>query len=198
MSTPEGLDKTRPEQQHESPQTDDQPTKSMKSGDSKNEKKRSNEAAEVEREPGKTLLPFARVQKIIKADKDIPIVAREATFLIAVATEEFIKRLTEAGQQVAHREKRATVQHRDIATVVRRADEFLFLEDIMPWTSADPPAKRQKPVGKAPGGKGNDAAQTSLLDQFMVNRKDTEEDREDIVMNEDGTMYAGNAVEFEE
>lgn len=61
-----------------------------------------------------------------------------------------IKRLCEAGQQVAHREKRSTVQHKDIgkiigavipsitalindwvlATVVRRADEFLFLEGV--------------------------------------------------------------------
>lgn len=40
--------------------------------------------------------------------------AKEATFLIAVATEEFIKRLTEAGQHVAHKEKRTTVQHKDI------------------------------------------------------------------------------------
>ena len=61
-----------------------------------------------------------------------------------------IKRLCEAGQQVAHREKRSTVQHKDIgeiinvvisssperwtvgipATVVRKADEFLFLEGM--------------------------------------------------------------------
>lgn len=61
-----------------------------------------------------------------------------------------IKRLCEAGQQVAHREKRSTVQHKDIgkiigavipsisalindwvlATVVRKADEFLFLEGV--------------------------------------------------------------------
>ncbi|KAG6831653.1 hypothetical protein H0H87_004603 [Tephrocybe sp. NHM501043] len=96
------------------------------------------------REPGKSLLPFSRVQKIIKADKEIPIIAKDATFLISLATEEFIKRLVEASKMVAEREKRATVQHKDIgvslthlirepyscspATVVRRADEFLFLE----------------------------------------------------------------------
>lgn len=41
-------------------------------------------------------------------------VARDAVFLISLATEEFIKRLSEASQQVAEREKRATVQHRDV------------------------------------------------------------------------------------
>jgi histone H3/H4 len=46
--------------------------------------------------------------------QDIPIVAKEATFLISLATEEFIKRLIESSQKVAEREKRATVQHRDI------------------------------------------------------------------------------------
>jgi histone H3/H4 len=84
------------------------------------------------REPGKSLLPFSRVQKIIKADKvathwidvlsrwhfmgrqENPMVARDAVFLISLATEEFIKRLSEASQQVAEREKRATVQHRDV------------------------------------------------------------------------------------
>ncbi|KAF5382722.1 hypothetical protein D9615_002833 [Tricholomella constricta] len=80
------------------------------------------------REAGKSLLPFSRVQKIIKADKDIPIIAKDATFLISLATEEFIKRLSEAGKRIAERERRTTVQHKDIATVVRKVDEFLFLE----------------------------------------------------------------------
>jgi DNA polymerase epsilon subunit 4 len=82
--------------------------------------------------------------------QEIPIVAKEATFLISLAAEEFIRRLCEAGQQVAHREKRSTVQHRDIgqvyytnscdgetnprfhnaAAVVRKADEFMFLEGM--------------------------------------------------------------------
>jgi histone H3/H4 len=83
------------------------------------------------REAGKSLLPIARVQKIVKADKarwharwtiirnwravqDIPIVSKEAIFVISLATEEFIKRLSEASQRVASREKRLTVLQRDI------------------------------------------------------------------------------------
>jgi DNA polymerase epsilon subunit 4 len=44
-------------------------------------------------------------------------VAKEAAFLISLATEEFIKRLSEASYHVAHREKRVTVQQRDIGTM---------------------------------------------------------------------------------
>jgi len=85
------------------------------------------------REPGKSLLPISRVQKIMKADKvcgyralhplststsfqELPMVAKEATFLISLATEEFIKRFSEASQRIAHREKRVTVQQRDLGT----------------------------------------------------------------------------------
>ncbi|KAM6494131.1 Histone-like transcription factor (CBF/NF-Y) and archaeal histone domain containing protein [Amanita muscaria] len=144
------------------------------------------EATILEREPGKSLLPFSRVQKIIKADKDIPMVARDAVFLISLATEEFIKRFCEAAQKVAEREKRATVQHRDIgsssqttwksrlvnlwtiAAIVRKADEFLFLDgvfpyaaifcqfllfhqELIPWMAPDPAPKRQ--IGKSREGK---------------------------------------------
>ncbi|KAL1742037.1 hypothetical protein HDZ31DRAFT_44141 [Schizophyllum fasciatum] len=126
------------ETQETAPADDDAPA------DPKGKKKRKAPAQELEREPGKSLLPFTRVQKIIKADKEIPMVARDATFLISLATEEFIRRFCQAGQRVADREKRTTVQHRDLATVVRKADEFLFLEEIIPWTAPDPAPRRPK------------------------------------------------------
>lgn len=40
----------------------------------------------LERAPGRSLLPVARVQKILKADKELDGVAKEAVFLISVAT----------------------------------------------------------------------------------------------------------------
>ena len=75
-------------------------------------------------------------------------VQREAAFLISRATEEFIQRIAEAAQQVAERERRSTVQAKDLGesslilsyllalrsssrcsvASVRRADEFAFLE----------------------------------------------------------------------
>ena len=197
------------------------------------EKEVSQAVVELIREPGKSLLPFARVQKIIKADKvssgsdnlhtlsrkyykEIPVVAKEATFLISFATEEFIKRLCQAAHYVAQKEKRSIVQHRDIgemcdiirrrldlflkiAAVVRRADEFLFLEgrlcsnhivsltnmisEIMPWISTDPEAKRPKPQ---PSGTMLKPSPT-LLDRFVGSSGDQNDDK-DIVLHADGTM----------
>ncbi|EIM83656.1 uncharacterized protein STEHIDRAFT_62834 [Stereum hirsutum FP-91666 SS1] len=83
---------------------------------------------ELEWETGKSLLPLVRVQKILKADKELPTVSKEAALIISIATEKFIKLLAEASHQVAKRESRVTVQQKDIASVVRREDGFLFLE----------------------------------------------------------------------
>jgi DNA polymerase epsilon subunit 4 len=41
-------------------------------------------------------------------------VAKEAVLIISLATEEFIRRITEASHNVAYREKRVTVQQKDI------------------------------------------------------------------------------------
>ena len=85
-----------------------------------------------------------------------------------------------------------------LATVVRKADEFLFLEgvfpvtfdnhnvdkyreEIMEWTSAEPPVKRAKPKGKGVAASG-----PTLLDSFVVKAA---VETEDVIMNEDGTMY---------
>ena len=46
--------------------------------------------------------------------QDIPMVTKEATYLVSLATEEFIKRLSEASHRIAGREKRQTVFQRDI------------------------------------------------------------------------------------
>ena len=70
-------------------------------------------------------------------------VSKEAVFLISVATEKFIERLAQAGQSVAERQSRATIQERDICehkyishslfltpdpgAVVRGIEEFAFL-----------------------------------------------------------------------
>lgn len=42
--------------------------------------------------------------------------ARDATYLISLAAEEFIRKLAESSQRVAEREKRATVQQKDVGT----------------------------------------------------------------------------------
>ncbi|KAH7885104.1 hypothetical protein F5I97DRAFT_1811342 [Phlebopus sp. FC_14] len=148
-----------------------------------------------EREPGKSILPFSRVQRIIKADKDLPMVARDATFLISLATEEFIKRLSEACQKVAEREKRTTVQQKDVASIVRRADEFLFLEEIISFQRTEPPTRRQPKARQEQNGQQS----PTMLDKFMqgpqtVDQEGTLTNSEasaEVVMDGDGEMYAG-------
>ena len=45
-------------------------------------------------------------------------VQREAAFLISRATEEFVHRIAEAAQRVAERERRTTVQAKDLGEYV--------------------------------------------------------------------------------
>ncbi|KAJ7857758.1 histone-fold-containing protein [Mycena leptocephala] len=150
-------------------------------------KRERREPAKVERPPGKTLLPVSKVQHIIKADKDIAIVAKEATFLICCATEEFIKRFGEAAMALAEREKRTTLQYKDMATVVRKADEFLFLEEIIPWTLPDAPVKRIVKASNVPTGA------PTMLDQFVMKPSDTPGEEPRIIVNEDGTMHVADS-----
>ncbi|KAI9633785.1 histone-fold-containing protein [Dioszegia hungarica] len=86
----------------------------------------------AEKQPGTTLFPIARVKKIIKADKDVDTMSAEATFLIAAATEYFIKHFMEEGYTKARLDKRKIVNYRDMASVVARSDEFSFLQDVIP------------------------------------------------------------------
>ncbi|KAL4080623.1 hypothetical protein J3A83DRAFT_4366994 [Scleroderma citrinum] len=83
------------------------------------EQKKDGTAAPVtcKQEASKSILPFSKVQKIIKVDKDLSMVAHGATVLILLAMEEFIKRLAEAGQQVTEKEMWSMVQHKDISTL---------------------------------------------------------------------------------
>ncbi|KAG2059695.1 hypothetical protein BDR06DRAFT_949075 [Suillus hirtellus] len=134
-------------------------------------KKRKEKEPQHEREPGKSILPFSRVQKIIKADKELPIVARDATFLISLATEEFIRRLSEACQKLAERERRTTVQQKDVASVVRRADEFMFLEEIIAFQRTEPPQKR-KPKALQDA---ESQSEPTMLDKFVTRGEESQE-----------------------
>ncbi|PSS29742.1 hypothetical protein PHLCEN_2v2890 [Hermanssonia centrifuga] len=144
-------------------------------------------AATLVNVPGKSFFPVSRVQKILKADKELPMVSREAVLLISLATEEFIKRVSEASHRLAQREKRMTVQRRDI--------------EIIPWQEPvlPNPARRKPKALEEPDSQLDDseARSRTMLDQFVVRgtgkesqvqREGEEEADDDVVMNEDGTM----------
>ncbi|KAL4251506.1 hypothetical protein ABKN59_005053 [Abortiporus biennis] len=161
----------------------------------KQKRKREPAPINVQRDPGKSLLPFSRVQRILKADKELPIVAREATYLISLATEEFIKRIAEESSLVAQRESRVTVQYKDIANVVRRVDKYMFLDEIVPFQPPPDVQNTTKRTSKSKQHPANLAAAPTMLDAFVKKRDDIEETQEDgdgdVVMNDDGTMSMG-------
>jgi DNA polymerase epsilon subunit 4 len=82
----------------------------------------------AEKEVGTTMFPIARVKRIIKSDKDLEMMSAEATFLISVATEYFVKHFMEEGYTKARLEKRRIINYKDMANVVSRAEEFDFLK----------------------------------------------------------------------
>lgn len=51
-------------------------------------------------------------------------VAKDATFLISIAAEEFIMRLSEAAKRIAEREMRSTVQYKDIGSFLCNLTTF--------------------------------------------------------------------------
>jgi DNA polymerase epsilon subunit 4 len=90
----------------------------------------------AEKSKGTTIFPLARIKRIIKADKDLDMMSSEATFLVAVATEYFIKHFMEEGYTKARLEQRRIVNYKDMASVVARSEEFDFLAGE--WTPLFP------------------------------------------------------------
>nr|KMM65827.1 hypothetical protein CPAG_02170 [Coccidioides posadasii RMSCC 3488] len=86
---------------------------------------------------GRTALPLTRIKKIIHLDEDIAQCSNNAAFLIAVATEMFIRYLAEQSYNVvkSERKPRKTIQYKDLATAVSRIDNLEFLSDIIPKTT---------------------------------------------------------------
>ncbi|KDN45425.1 hypothetical protein RSAG8_05012, partial [Rhizoctonia solani AG-8 WAC10335] len=86
---------------------------------------------------------MARVQKIMRADKELPNVTKEAVHTISVATEEFIRRLSSAAFAQANRDRRTMIQYKDVALAVKRTPEMHFLEEMIPTAVPAPQALAQ-------------------------------------------------------
>ncbi|PLN85952.1 histone-fold-containing protein [Aspergillus taichungensis] len=86
---------------------------------------------------GQSALPIARIKKIIQLDDDIVQCSSNATFVIAMATEQFIQHLTTQAHNVvkSERKPRKGIQYKDLATAVSRIDNLEFLSDVIPKTT---------------------------------------------------------------
>ncbi|KAH7336927.1 hypothetical protein B0J17DRAFT_629554 [Rhizoctonia solani] len=111
-------------------------------------------------ELGESILPMARVQKIMRADKELPNVTKEAVHTISVATEEFIRRLSSAAFAQSNREKRSMIQYRDVALAVKRNPELHFLEEMIPTAVPAPQALAQHKLKLAERNTAPTAAST--------------------------------------
>ncbi|KAN0139873.1 hypothetical protein V8E53_002535 [Lactarius tabidus] len=94
--------------------------------------KRKHQRKSGERVPGHTLLPVTRLENILRADGESGPMSKEAQFALSIATEEFIKRFTKAGHQLASLEKRNIISYRDMATIASQSSSLKFLEDVVP------------------------------------------------------------------
>ncbi|KAJ6584974.1 hypothetical protein B0H19DRAFT_404929 [Mycena capillaripes] len=88
----------------------------------------------IDRIPGESLLPSLRLESIIQADGVMGSLAlsKEGLFILSVATEEFIKRLTQGGHRQATAERRTSVNYRDMAATTQQYQEFMFLQETIP------------------------------------------------------------------
>ena len=85
---------------------------------------------------GVSIFPTARVARIIKADRDVEICSKEATFLISIATELFIKKLTDEAYTNAKLDKRKHVFYKDLSRAVQQNEYLEFLKDAIPTPMA--------------------------------------------------------------
>lgn len=78
--------------------------------------------------PSNTIFPLARVSRIVKVDKEIEMTSKDAIWTIAVATELFIKHLTDSAYAKARLDKKKTVTFKELALAVESQNEFFFLQ----------------------------------------------------------------------
>ncbi|RMZ92474.1 hypothetical protein DV736_g279, partial [Chaetothyriales sp. CBS 134916] len=121
---------------------------------------------------GSSALPLARIKKIIGQDDDIAQCSNSAAFAISVATEEFIRYLTQRAHDVAKAERkpRRHLAYKDIATAVSRHDNLEFLSQMVPKTTtmrqlrAEKASKEKAEAKGASGANGvNGEAPISVL-----------------------------------
>ncbi|KAG1742371.1 uncharacterized protein EDB91DRAFT_1128874 [Suillus paluster] len=110
-------------------ESDTDPEDELAASASANQKKSGRRLGE--RAPGTTLLPASKVENMVQPDTSVSM-SKEAVFILSVATEEFIKRMAQAGQRQASAKRRGTVNYADLACSTQQYQEFMFLQDTIP------------------------------------------------------------------
>jgi len=97
-------------------------------------------------------------------DEDIAQCSNSAAFAISVATEMFIRYLTEQAYTVvkSERKPRRNIAYKDIATAVTRIDNLEFLADVIPKTTTYRQFKEKKAREEAEAAAAAQPGQTTL------------------------------------
>ncbi|CAG0892868.1 unnamed protein product, partial [Darwinula stevensoni] len=91
-----------------------------------------------------SVLPLARIKKIMKLDEDVKMISAEAPVLFAKAAEIFIHELTLRAWVHTEDNKRRTLQRNDIAMAITKFDQFDFLIDIVPRDELKQPKREDQ------------------------------------------------------
>ncbi|KAK7690014.1 hypothetical protein QCA50_006656 [Cerrena zonata] len=113
-------------------QLDSDSDEDVRMADASSSPKRTRPKMTGERVPGRSIIPLSRVEGLLEADGEGGYMSKEATYLLTIATEEFIKRLSVAGHRQASGSKRLQVNYRDLAITAHQHPEFKFLSDTIP------------------------------------------------------------------
>lgn len=87
------------------------------------------DAGDKAAEPGETILPMARVKRIIKLDKDVKQASGDAIKCITKAVELFLEGLAVGSHAGMRAAKRKGVQYKDLESFVLRRGKYEFLHD---------------------------------------------------------------------
>eukprot|EP00040_Diaphanoeca_grandis_P040045 m.261069 g.261069 ORF g.261069 m.261069 type:complete len:103 (+) comp41191_c0_seq1:278-586(+) len=99
------------------------------------------EAENTSEEVRTTSLPIARIKALMKEDRDLAMVAQDAVFLVARATELFVQYLAVKTGEITTASKRKTVQKKDIETLIVPHSNLEFLEGNFPPSEPQEPSK---------------------------------------------------------
>ncbi|KAG6820181.1 hypothetical protein H0H93_004312 [Arthromyces matolae] len=110
---------------------DDEVDQLISDSDSPETETDSQSVAGGHRTPGQTLLPPMRLENIMSADGNLAL-SKEGLFVLSIATEEFIKKMAQAGHLRANTERRTAVNYSDMCAATQQYQEFMFLNETIP------------------------------------------------------------------
>lgn len=82
--------------------------------------------------PHETVIPISRVKRTCKLDPEVKNITKEATAVVAKATEHFLALMAEQSYKISALSGRRTVKTEDIRDCVARLPQFEWLRDDFP------------------------------------------------------------------